>query len=284
MFDLKKLEKIELVIFDVDGTLVNDEGEIGERTKHLVMDLKKFGVVFSFASGRLHSALIPLAENLKIHSPLISLDGSAIKSVAGKDFVYRSFLKQSQVKKAIEYSEKYQINIALCHTEAIYYTKQNSVIPKLMEKFGAVYKEVDSYTELTTKTLEIVFTGDNRRAVEFIKDKLSFPFTFGTSLSFFRSQTHEGIYYLEVRRSGSSKGKAMQRLLNYLDINENRTAVLGDWYNDLSLFKSKGMKIAINNAIPELKKAADYVLNKSNNEEGVNEFLEALLKAKMSKL
>lgn len=280
MFDLEKLKKIELVIFDVDGTLVNDEGEIGERTKKIIMQLKKCGVLFSFASGRLHSALVPLAEELKIYSPLISLDGTAIKSIAGKEFIYRSFLNESHVKKAIEYSEKYLLNIALCHSEAIYYTEQNSVIPKLMNKFGAVYKEVDSYDDFTDKTLEIVFAGDKRRTVEYIRDKLSFPLTFGTSVSFFRSQTHEGIYYLEVRRSGSSKGKAMRRLLKYLKIKENYTAVLGDWYNDISLFESKAIKIALRNAIPELKKAADYVLDKSNNEEGVIEFLEALLKSK----
>lgn len=280
MFDLEKLKKIELVIFDVDGTLVNDEGEIGERTKKTIMQLKKCGVLFSFASGRLHSALVPLAEELKIYSPLISLDGTAIKSIAGKEFIYRSFLNESHVKKAIEYSEKYLLNIALCHSEAIYYTEQNSVIPKLMNKFGAVYKEVDSYDDFTDKTLEIVFAGDKRRTVEYIRDKLSFPLTFGTSVSFFRSQTHEGIYYLEVRRSGSSKGKAMRRLLKYLKIKENYTAVLGDWYNDISLFESKAIKIALRNAIPELKKAADYVLDKSNNEEGVIDFLEALLKSK----
>lgn len=280
MFDLEKLKKIELVIFDVDGTLVNDEGEIGERTKKTIMQLKKCGILFSFASGRLHSALVPLAEELKIYSPLISLDGTAIKSIAGKEFIYRSFLNESHVKKAIEYSEKYLLNIALCHSEAIYYTEQNSVIPKLMNKFGAVYKEVDSYDDFRDKTLEIVFAGDKRRTVEYIRDKLSFPLTFGTSVSFFRSQTHEGIYYLEVRRSGSSKGKAMRRLLKYLKIKENHTAVLGDWYNDISLFESKAIKIALRNAIPELKKAADYVLDKSNNEEGVIEFLEALLKSK----
>ena len=284
MFDLEKLRQIELVVFDVDGTLVNDEGEVGENTKQLIMKLKKLGVLFSFASGRLHSALIPFAEELKIYSPLISLDGYVIKSVSGKIFVYRSFLKKSQVKKAIEYSEKYQINIALCHTEAIYYTEQNSVIPKLLDKFGAVYEEVNSYDDFTDDTLEIVFASDTRQTIEFVRDKLSFPFTIGTSVSFFKSQTHEGIYYLEVRRSGSSKGKAMQRLLKYLRIKENRTAVLGDWYNDLSMFETKAMKVALKNAIPELKKAADYVLEKSNNEEGVTEFLEALLKAKISKL
>ncbi|MBK7631547.1 MAG: HAD family hydrolase [Ignavibacteriales bacterium] len=282
MFDLKRLKIIELVLFDVDGTLVNDEGEIGERTKQLIMDLKKCGVFFSFASGRLHSALVPLAEELKIFFPLISLDGSSIQSTVGKHYVYRSFLKESQVKKAIEYSEKYLVNIALCHAEAIYYTKQNSIIPKLMDKFGAVYKEVDSYDDLTSKTLEIVFAGDNKRTVEFIRDKLSFPFTIGTSLSFFRSQTHEGIYYLEVRRSGSSKGKAMQRLIKHLKVKEENTAVLGDWYNDLSMFQSKALKVTLHNAIPEIKKAADYVLKKTNNEEGIADFLEALLKAKMS--
>jgi len=284
MFDLEKLKKIELVVFDVDGTLVNDTGEIGDRTRQLILSLKKCGVLFSFASGRLHSALLPLAEELKIYSPLISLDGSAIKSVSGKYFVYRYFIKQSHVKKVKKKKKKYLLNIALCHTEAIYFTEQNSVIPKLMDKFGAVYEEVNSYDDLTAKTLEIVFAGDNRRAVEFVRDKLSFPLTFGTSVSYFRSQTHEGIYYLEVRRSGSSKGKAMQRLLKYLKIKESRTAVIGDWYNDLSLFKTKGLKIAVSNAIPELKKDADYVLTKSNNEEGVVEFLEALYNAKSPKL
>jgi HAD superfamily hydrolase (TIGR01484 family) len=223
-----------------------------------------------------------MAEELKIYSPLISLDGSVIKSVAGKHFIYRSFLKESHVKKAIEYSEKYLLNIALCHSEAIYFTKQNSVIPTIMDKFGATYKEVDTYEGLSDKTLEIVFAGYNRLTVQFIRDKFSFPFTLGTSLSFFRSQTHEEIYYLEVRRSGSSKGKAMYRLLEYLKINQKQTAVVGDWYNDISLFKTKGVKIALKNAIPEIKKSADYVLNKSNNEDGVSEFLEALLKAKMS--
>ncbi len=282
MFDLNKLKNIELVLFDVDGTLVNDSGELGEQTKKIIMELKKFNVNFSFASGRLHSALIPLAEELKLYSPLISLDGTVIKSISGKKFVYRSYLKEKHVKKAIELSEKYMVQIALCHNEVIYYTEQNSVIPKLMDKFGAPYEEVESYEYLTDKTLELVFAGDNRPAVEYIRDKFIFPLSFGTSISFFRSQTHENIYYLEVRRSGSSKGKAMKRLLKYLKIQEEKTAVMGDWYNDISMFESKAVKIAPANAISELKRKADLVLKKSNNHEAAAEFLKELLKAKMS--
>lgn len=284
MLELSTLKKVELVLFDIDGTLVNDDGELGEKTKQLIGELKKLGVRFTFASGRLHSALVPLAEELKLHSPLISLDGTAIKSVSGKQFVYRSFLKDKHVKKAIEYSKKYLVNIALCHSEAIYYTEENSVIPQLMDKFGAVYKEVDSYDELTSNVLEIVFAGDNRRTIEFIRDKLSFPFTFGISLSYFKSQTHDRIYYLEVRRAGSTKGKAMKRLLKYLKIEENRTVVIGDWYNDLTLFDSNAIKVAPKNAVSELKNKADLVINKTNNEEAVADLLEMILKAKTSKI
>ena len=223
MLNLNKLKNIELVLFDVDGTLVNDYGELGERTKKIIMNLKKFGVNFSFASGRLHSALIPLAEELKLYSPLISLDGTVIKSISEKDFVYRSYLKENHVKKAIELSERYMVNIALCHNDVIYYTEQNSVIPKLMDKFGAPYQEVESYDNLTDKTLELVFASDNRLAVSYIRDKFIFPFSLGISISFFRSQTHDNIYYLEIRRSGSSKGKAMKRLLKHLKILPGRS-------------------------------------------------------------
>jgi len=282
MLNLDKLKNIELVLFDVDGTLVNDYGELGERTKKLIMNLKKYGVNFSFASGRLHSALIPLAEELKLYSPLISLDGTVIKSIAEKNFVYRSYLKENHVKKAIELSERYMVNIALCHNDVIYYTEQNSVIPKLMDKFGAPYQEVESYDNLTDKTLELVFASDNRPAVAYIRDKFIFPFSLGISISFFRSQTHDNIYYLEIRRSGSSKGKAMKRLLKHLKIQEEKTAVLGDWYNDISMFESKALKIAPANAISELKRKADIVLKKSNNEEAAAVFLEKLLKVKMS--
>jgi Cof subfamily protein (haloacid dehalogenase superfamily) len=281
MLDKNLLKNIELVVFDVDGTLLNDKGEISDTTKQLIKELKKQNVLFSFASGRLHSALLPIAEELNIRIPIISLDGSVIKSSESKDFVYQSFLKQKHVKKAIELSETFLVNIALCHAEAIYYTESNVVIPKLVDKYGAIYKEVKSYDKFTSETLEIVFAGDNRRVMQYLRDKFSFPFSIGCSISFFRSHTYDEIYYLEVRRSGSSKGGALLRLAKNLNISIENIAVMGDWYNDISLFETKALKIAMQNAIAELKRNADITLKKTNNEDGVSEFLETLLKAKV---
>ncbi len=277
-----RLKNIELVVFDVDGTLLTDTGEISVKSKELIKDLKKKGVMFSFASGRLHSALAPIAEDLNIRIPIISLDGTVIKSNSSKEFIYKSFIKKRHVLKAIDLSEKFLVNLALCHADAIYYTEANSVIPKLVDKYGAIYKQVESYNDLTEETLEIVFAGDNRRAVRYLADRFSFPYVLGCSISFFKSHTYDEIYYLEVRRSGSSKGKALLRLAKHLNLDITKTAVLGDWYNDISLFQTNALKIAVQNAIPEVKRNADIVLQKTNNEDAVSDFLEKLLIAKTS--
>ncbi len=71
----------------------------------------------------------------------------------------------------------------------------------------------------------------------------------------------------------------MQRLLKHLNVKEEKTAVFGDWYNDLSLFESNALKITPQNAIAELKKSADYVIKKTNNEDGVADFLRSFIKS-----
>ncbi|HEY7751773.1 MAG TPA: HAD hydrolase family protein, partial [Ignavibacteriaceae bacterium] len=57
-------------------------------------------------------------------------------------------------------------------------------------------------------------------------------------------------------------------------------AVMGDWYNDVSLFDTKAIKVTVANAIPEIKMKADIITSKTNDEEGAAEFFEMVLKAK----
>ncbi len=276
----EQLKRIKLAVIDVDGTLVNDDGIIGDRSLSLLKGLLENDVKISLASGRLHSALVEIANIIGTTTPLISLDGALIKNSKGDVIVHKSTLRNGIVKKSIELAEKYFVNIALCHSEAIYYTENNSLIPMILDKFGALYREVDSYNFYMKDALEIVFAGDNKRTMEYLRDRLSFPFAFGTSVSFFRSHSHDNIYYLEIKKSGSTKAKGLIRLLKHLKLNTSDAMVIGDWYNDIPMFETKAFKVAMANAVPELKRMADYVLSKSNNEDGISEILEALLNSK----
>jgi Cof subfamily protein (haloacid dehalogenase superfamily) len=274
------LRDIELIVFDIDGTLLSDDGRIGDETPRLISQLKEKGVKFSMATGRLPSAVTAFAEELEIDVPLISLDGCLIKSYPGSQVIFESFVKSKHVKRTLEFSAKYLINICLCHDDAIYYTDNNSLIPQITEKFGAKFQMVDSYDDYVDRTLEVLMAADNKEALKYVFDKMSFPYCTGLNKSFFRSHTYENIYYLEIRRKGSSKGKGLQRLMKYLNIRPERTAVIGDWYNDLSLFQAKTTNVAVANAVAELKRKADIVTEKSNNEDAVAEFLEKVLKSK----
>ncbi|MCL5027538.1 MAG: HAD family hydrolase [Bacteroidetes bacterium] len=281
MFVKNKLKKIKLIVADLDGTLLTNEAKISERTKQLIIELEKLGVLFSFASGRLHSALISFAEELDIKIPLISLDGCLIKNQPEGKVLFESYVPEKYVNKALQYADKFLLNIALCHADAIYYTDSNSVIPQIMEKFGAKYEEVTDYNSLTDKTLEISMSSDYKDNIKYVRDRLSFPHSFGLNTSYFKSHSYKGVYYLEIRNKGINKGRALKILLRNLRISPKEIAVIGDWHNDISMFLPKVLKVTLSNSLPELKRIADIEIQKDNNQEGAAEFLEMVLKAKL---
>ena len=280
MIDKDRLRKLKLIVFDVDGTLVNEKDEIGKDTVRYVEELKEMGVKFSFASGRQHSALTQHAETLKLSSPLISLDGTLIKSHPGDTKLFESSIPNKYVKKAIKLADQYLLKIALCHDEAIYYDEHNTGVQSLLEKYGAKYAEVKTYDNYLSNTLEIVITGDYKDSIKYVNKKLNFPYTFGLRTSFYKSHSHGGIYYLEVRKTGSSKGTGLKKLCKNQKVKMKETAVIGDWFNDRSLFETDALKIAMGNAVPELKRLADFILSKSFHDDGTAEFLEMVVKAK----
>jgi len=274
------LKNIKLIVTDIDGTLVNDNGELGFESKKLIKELMKLNVMVSLATGRLHSAVTDISKELSLNGYIISLDGALIKNSVDDKTIYESYLRTSRVKKAIALSEENLINIVLCHASSIYYTENNSVIPTLLSKYGASYTKVDSYSDYISGTLEIVCSSDMKDSIKKMEEKFSFPYTFGCNTSYFRSKKNENIFYLEIRKAGSSKGKAVIRILKHLSIKPTQTAVIGDWYNDITMFETKAVKVAMANAIPELLNAADIVTAKSNKEDGIAEFFEMVLKSK----
>ena len=102
----KALKNIKLIVTDIDGTLLNDNGEVGSESKKLVKELMKLNVMVSFATGRLHSAVTEIAKELSLNGYIISLDGALIKNYISDKTIYESYLSTNQVKKAIELSEK----------------------------------------------------------------------------------------------------------------------------------------------------------------------------------
>lgn len=276
----KKLRNIKLVVLDLDGTLIDNQNNLSIDTITLINKLKGKGVKFSIASGRIFNSFQNYINDLGIDIPVIALDGTYIIDPVNKKIIVQYLLNYKHVQRALKLSEKYSLNVALCDSETIYYTKENSLIKFIINKCNADYKLVESYEPFLHKTYEIILISAVGEQLRNALKKMIFPYTFGIHTSFYKSRSNGENYLAEIRKMGVDKGKALVILCEYLKIKIDETAVIGDWYNDISLFRTKAFKVAMTNAIPEIKKLANMITEKDNNEYGVNEFLYKLLKAK----
>jgi hydroxymethylpyrimidine pyrophosphatase-like HAD family hydrolase len=74
-------------------------------------------------------------------------------------------------------------------------------------------------------------------------------------------------YYLDITSRCANKGDALSKLAELLAIPPPEIAVIGDGSNDVAMFARAGLSIAMGNASPEVRQAAD-VVTKSNREDG----------------
>ena len=268
-----KFGRIKLIVSDIDGTLVNNNGDLSPQTIQIVKKLQEKDILFSLASQRVHSSIVPLAKQLNIKIPLISLNGTLIQDVKGKVVLNKSIIDEKYVKKALKFAETYYVKIALCYNDEIIYTEDNSVIKDFMTRLGTTYTLVKSYDDHMNNVLEIIMSGNDRKVMKHIQGKMQPPFGLFLKVKYYRSQTFQGVFNIEIIRKGVSKRTGLKMLTKYLNISKDEVMVFGDWYNDRDLFQFGGTNIALENAVDELKEMADYVTDKSNDDGGVGEFL-----------
>ena len=81
-------------------------------------------------------------------------------------------------------------------------------------------------------------------------------------------------YYCDLNILGNSKGNAITKLMEYLNIDLKDTMCFGDSLNDMSMFLTCGVKVAMKNARKAIQDIADVITEYDNNHDGVAKFIE----------
>ena len=63
----------------------------------------------------------------------------------------------------------------------------------------------------------------------------------------------------EILPKGVGKGTSIINLCHHLNINVNNAIAIGDYNNDISMFRAAGIGIAVSNACKDALNAADYI-------------------------
>jgi Cof subfamily protein (haloacid dehalogenase superfamily) len=262
--------KYKLMAVDIDGTLLNDKGEITTATIDAIKKGVEEGLVFTIASGRPIQGIEYLNNLLNLDVPLITYNGAKIIMSKSKEVIFEQKLGYEYAIKILELGEKNNVTMMVWKDDKLYvnklnervekYTKITAVQPILME---------DSNETIKTGVTKILWYDDVEKIgkyIEQIKDLL------GDKINYHTSQP----YFLEFNDKNASKALAMEKMGEHYGIKQSEMIAIGDGFNDLSMIEYAGLGVAMENAPEAIKSKADYI-TLSNNEDGIanviNEFI-----------
>jgi Cof subfamily protein (haloacid dehalogenase superfamily) len=253
--------KIELVLADVDGTLVTDAKELTDRSIAAVRSLGDADVKFAVTSGRPPRGMQMLVEPLQLKLPLAAFNGGLFARPDMSVIEERS-IDSGLVPQIVELIGEHELDAWLYRgSEWLLRDEHAAHVKKEADTVRFAPSVVASLDGIVDSIAKIVGIGDDlERVAEAEADARK---RFGDRVSAARSQP----YYLDVTHPEANKGAVLHYFSRKYEIPLERIATLGDQPNDMLMFDGAGLSIAMGNAGEEVKAAATQV-TASNEEEG----------------
>lgn len=280
------MKKIEAIICDMDGTLLNSKGEISDITKDFLIKAQEAGTKLILASGRPTNAMIhysKLLEMDKHHGLLVSFNGACVIDVESMETVYTQDLGTDISKKMLKHLENFDVmpmiyNNNYMFVNDVYAPDINlgnyfngeltsiNVIKHESRNGNFLLSEIENLADhVDFPVYKILIAGDPDYLIENHK-AIAEPFANDINSVF------SAPFYYEITHNNVDKGITLDKVFNDLNINKENTVGFGDGHNDISLLKAVGIGVAMDNAVAEVKEIADaHTL--SNVEDGIVSFL-----------
>ncbi len=261
---------IMALVADVDGTVVTKEKAITEGARQAVKRMREHGLIFTVTSGRPPRGMRMLVEPLGLTMPMAAFNGGVIV-LPDLSVLDEKTLPDYLLSSIIETMESRGLDVWLYSATEWYVRNPQS--SRVGHEAATVQFEptvVESFDQVLSGIVKIVGTSEDHAKVEACEAMLQQEF--GTQVAAARSQP----YYVDVTHPLANKGTVVARLSRYLKIPREKIATIGDQVNDVLMFKSSGLSIAMGNASKEVKSQAMCVTT-SNAEEGFANAIEKLI-------
>ncbi|MGE5551776.1 MAG: HAD family hydrolase [Bacteroidota bacterium] len=263
--------RIRLVVSDLDGTLLPRSGRLGKRTREVMRAIRRQGVYFSIATGRLFHHALPIADELGA-DPLICCDGAMTRNAFGDDAARALSLSRETARDAFAQLFFYADAIFLLGHDIIYAAPEADEL--LVAPWGNRVIRFDPWDDLPDGLQAILSFGQKDLLVQAARLlQRGLPDVDASLIEDLR----KGLVPLIVRPRGADKGSALADLRRRLGLHPAEVMVFGDWPNDLPMFREAGCAVAPRNAHSAVKKAATYVSDYSSEEEFVARELERVI-------
>ena len=258
---------IKLIAVDIDGTLLNDQGQILPATIQAVQQAAAAGQKIVLCTGRPLCGVTDYLKQLGLwqHADqyVISYNGSLIQTTTQTTLMSHQ-LQFSDYLDLLEFAHQNQAAFSLLTPACMYVTPgdQNSVI---LKEAAMVKIELQTRTLAEMRALPnlIPVKGmilDEPAKLDYLQTVM--PKAFKQRFTVLRSQKD----HLEFTHPLASKESALRQLTGLLKIEPTATMAIGDEQNDLGMIKTAGIGVAMGNAVPAVKRAATLVTDTVGND------------------
>lgn len=231
----------KLLALDMDGTLLDEHSKISEENAKWIHAALDEGVTVMFSTGRGVQSALPYAEELKLRSPIVAVNGSDVWKEPNV-LLKRVLMDVQLIRSMHELAAEYDTWFWAYAVEGVFnkekWTEDITGIEWL--KFGF-------YTEEADKLASIRRTLESWNVLEITNSHPS---------------------NLELNPKGISKASGLNEVCKLLGLDMSQVIAMGDSLNDMAMIRAAGLGIAMGNAQEELKKAAKLV-TVTNNESAV---------------
>ena len=260
--------KVDLVVSDVDGTLVDGRKKLTDATIAAVKRLTDAGVGFTIISARPRSGMMPIAEALAVDAPMGAFNGGTIFTRDGR------VLSQDHIDPAVvrgvfdldcsgtdiwvfANDTWYASTDQGTHVASERITSDQA--PVVMQDFAALYDRAD----------KITFVSDDEDLLRGLADQAK---VFADRATIAQSQT----YYLDVTPRVGNKGDGIALLAEAMETPLEQIAAIGDQANDLPMFARAGLSIAMGQGPEAVRAKADRVTG-GNDTDGVAQAIDEVI-------
>jgi Cof subfamily protein (haloacid dehalogenase superfamily) len=255
------MTRISLVVSDVDGTLVTKDKTLTEAAKAAVRRLHQADIGFTITSSRPAIGMRFLIEPLSIKLPVGAFNGSSIVD-SQLNPIEQHLIPASAVEQGIRLLTEFGIDIWL-FTNDKWLTRnaKGEYVPNEIRTIRADPTIVTDFSPYLSASCKLV--GSSSDAARLQACEIEMRKALGAQATAVRSQS----YYLDITPPGCDKGTFVQAMAKRLGISTDAVATIGDMQNDLAMFKTSGLSIAMGNATDDVKQRATHVTT-SNEDEG----------------
>jgi hypothetical protein len=268
---------IRLVALDLDGTLIDNDGPIRERTRRAVADTVALGVPVVIATGRMATSARPFVEALGLETPIIGYQGGLVREMPavgrrlGRLLFHRP-LAADAARAAIEWCEANGLRPHVNHLERFIVAADDPNVEDYSRFLGARAEIVpDMAGWVRHPVTKVIAVGETGRP-EALLDGVRALFAGRAEVTVSHPQ------FIEFLAPGVSKGRAVRWFARRSGVGLEQVLAIGDQHNDTSMLAIVGHGVAMGGAPDDVRAASRYMAP-SVAEEGAAQILENLVLA-----